>query len=172
MTQYSKRIAIVHWLTVLLLIAAYALGMTLDETHDAAAKLPLFPPHMLLGDAILVLTAVRLYFRMKDGKPAPLAAPNLMDKIATGTHHLIYLLLIAMPLSGIATAATSGLVEALSTHDASKVPDFEKVELLEVHEAIGELLLVVLVLHVAAALYHQFIVKDGLMERISLRRKD
>ncbi len=134
MTQYSKRTAIVHWLIFLLVIVALFLGHELDESKDAAQKLSLFPLHILAGDLILLLTLVRIYFRKKDGEPAPANANPLLNKIAAATHGLLNLSLIAVVIAGMATAVTSGVLEALKKSDPSLIPDFDKVAAFEYHQ--------------------------------------
>lgn len=74
MTQYSKRMVITHWLTLILLIAAWFLGHELDEArHEATgASLAGYVAHALVGAVILLLTLARFYFRRKDGTPPPI----------------------------------------------------------------------------------------------------
>ena len=78
--------------------------------------------------------------------------------------------LIAVAIAGMATAATSGVIEALKKSDPSLIPDFDKVGAMEVHQLFIALLLALLALHVVAAVYHQFIVKDNLLRRIMIKR--
>ncbi|MDX8380161.1 MAG: cytochrome b/b6 domain-containing protein, partial [Gallionella sp.] len=107
MTQYSKRMVIVHWLTLALLFSAWYLGDSLSEMTDASnATLTAYLVHMVAGGSVLLLTAVRLFFRLKDGTP-PAMGQGVMDKVATGVHHLLYLLLFILPVSGILTVINS-----------------------------------------------------------------
>jgi cytochrome b561 len=171
MKQYSKRLAAIHWLTLILFIAALYLGHELDETEAVAAKMALYPYHFILGDLILILTLIRTYFLRKDGKPAPLQGGSpIANKVATGLHHLLYVLLIALPVSGMVMINTTGLVEAVKAHDISKMPDLEKFAIHEVHAAIVAIIVLTIALHALAALYHQFILKDNLLRRMALKR--
>ena len=73
MTQYSKRIVIVHWLTVLLVILAWYLGDNLAEaTDNSKATLAGYFLHIFVGSVIFLLTLFQLYFRRKDGRPSSL----------------------------------------------------------------------------------------------------
>lgn len=175
MKQYSKRMVIVHWLTLALLIAAWLLGEELAEaTDESKATLAGYIAHMLVGGTILLLTATRLIFRSKDGTP-PAAGNTPMDKMAKGIHHLLYTLLVLLPVSGMVTVITSDAGKALLAGDAALLPKedgFEHVFAHEVHEVLVTVLIVVVVVHLLGALKHQFIAKDGLMDRMSLRRKD
>lgn len=170
MKQYSKRTAVFHWLIFLLVVAAFFVGHELGESKDAAQKLSMFPLHFLAGDLILLLTLVRIYFRKKDGEPAPANANPLLNKIAAATHGLLNISVIAVVISGMVTAATSGVIEALKKSDPNLVPDFSTVGAKAYHELFIGVLLLLVVFHVLAAAYHQLIVKDNLMRRIMIKR--
>lgn len=171
MKQYSKRLAAIHWLTLILFIAAFYLGHELDETKAAAAKMALYPYHFIIGDFVLILTLIRTYFLRKDGKPAPIQGGSpIANKVATGLHHLLYVLLIALPISGMVMINTTGLVEALKAHNVSQLPDLEKFAVHEVHAAIIAIILLTIALHVVAALYHQFVLKDNQIRRMAIKR--
>jgi cytochrome b561 len=174
MTQYSKRMVIAHWLTLALLIAAWFLGDNLAEaTDESKATLAGYITHGAVGAAILLLTVTRLFFRSKDGTP-PAIGQTVMDKVAKGIHHALYTVLFVLPVSGIAILLTSKAGPALLAGDANMLPkehDFHKVFAHEVHEQLVNVLIVLVVIHILGAIKHQFISKDGLMERMMLRRK-
>lgn len=173
MTQYSKRMVIAHWLTLLLLIAAWFLGHELDEArHEAGGPLIGYIAHALAGATVLLLAFARLYFRGKDGTPPPMG-DTPMDKVAKGIHHLLYTVMILIPVSGVLTVATSEVKNAILAWDATLLPKkFSGVFAHDVHETLVTVLIVLVVIHVLGAIKHQFIMKDGLMERMSLRRKN
>jgi len=173
MKQYSKRMVIVHWLTLALLVAAWFLGEAADEArHEGHATLIGYLAHGLVGGAVLLLLVARLYFRRKDGTPPPMGN-TLMDKVAKGIHHALYTVLLLVPFSGMMTTLTSKVSDALLAWDATLLPaKFTGVPAHEVHEVLVNILIVLVVVHVLGAVKHQFIMKDGLMERMSLNRKD
>ena len=170
MKQYSKRTSILHWLIFLLVVAAFFLGHFLADDANPAQKLSLLPVHFLTGDLILILVLVRIYFRKKDGEPAPANANPLLNKLATATHGLLNISLIVVEITGVVTDAASGVIEAIKKSDPSLLPDFEKVGAREVHEILISVMLLLLAFHVVATLYHQFVVKDNLMRRIVIKR--
>ena len=174
MTQYSKRMVIVHWLTLVLFIAAWFLGEDLAEaTDESKATLAGYIVHMAVGGTILLLTLYRLYFRSKDGIPVPLG-DTTMDKLAKGVHYLLYSVLFVLPVSGILIILNSKAGTALLAGDANLLPKehgFKDVFSHEVHEVLVNVLIVLVVVHILGAIKHQFINKDGLMERMMLRRK-
>ncbi|MDP2805015.1 MAG: cytochrome b/b6 domain-containing protein [Gallionellaceae bacterium] len=170
MKQYSQRTAVIHWLIFVLFIAAFFLGHELDESKDLAQKLSMYPMHFIIGDLVLLLTLLRIYFRKKDGEPTPANANPLLNKLAAATHVLMNVSVIAVVASGVATVATSGVIAALKAGDPNLIPDFHKVEAKEFHELFIAIVLLLVIFHVAAALYHQLIVKDNLLRRIMIKR--
>lgn len=165
----------VHWLTLALLVAAFFLGHELAESTDESKATVLgYQLHALAGITILLLSLTRLYFRKQDGTP-PALGQTPMDKMAKGIHHLLYTLLVVLPISGFVTVVTSDAIKGLQANDASLLPKddgFENVFAHEVHELLGVVLIAIVALHVLGAIKHHFIMKDGLMERMMLRRKD
>ena len=174
MTQYSKRMVIVHWLTLVLLIAAWYLGDSLAEaTDDGKATLAGYIVHILMGGTILLLTLSQLYFRRKDGRPPLLADTPMYQVVAKYVHYFLYTVLILLPVTGVTIILTSKVGAALLAGDATLLPrKFHGVFAHAVHEQLVNVLIVLVVIHILGAIKHQFISKDGLMERMVLRRKD
>lgn len=172
MKKYSKRSIIVHWLTLVLLVAAWFLGDSAsDARHGEGATIAGYMVHILVGGTVLLLTLMRIIFRRADGIPPPMG-DTPMDKVAKGIHHVLYLLLFVLPLSGIMQVLTSDVGKALLAGDASLLPKkFEGVPAHGVHEILVNVLIVVVVVHVLGALKHQFVMKDNIMDRMSLRDK-
>lgn len=172
LNQYSKRMVIVHWLTLALLIAAWFLGESVhDARHDVGATLTGYIVHASVGGTILLLLLAQLYFRSKDGTPSAIGNTPL-DKAAKGVHYLLYTLLVLLPVSGMMEIVTSDVGKALLAGDATILPKkFDGVSAHVVHEQLVNVLIVLVAVHLLGAIKHQFIMKDGLMERMSLRRK-
>lgn len=176
MTQYSKRMVIVHWLTLALLIAAWYLGDSLGEaTDDSKATLAGYFVHIAVGGTILLLAFSQLFFRRKDGTPPLVDDKPIYQIVAKGVQYLLYTVLFVLPVSGITILLTSKAGPALLALDANLLPKehgYRGVFAHEVHEQLVNVLIVLAVLHILGAIKHQFIMKDGLMERMMLRRKD
>ena len=175
MNQYSKRMVIVHWLTLALLLAAWYLGDSLGEaTDESKATLAGYIVHISVGGTVLLLTLFRFSFRRSDGIPAP-AGDTAMDKLAKSVHYLLYIVLFVLPVSGVVILLTSKAGPALLAFDASLLPKehgYRGVFAHEVHEQLVNVLIALVTLHILGAIKHQFITKDGLMERMMLRRKE
>jgi cytochrome b561 len=159
-----------HWLIFVLVVAAFILGHNVKEMQETTQKLAMYPYHFILGNLVLLLVLVRIFFRKKDGGPAPANSSPLLNKVASLTHVLLNLSLIAVPVSGFVTVLTSGLLDAFKANDPNLVPNFHEVAAREFHEMFIGVLVLLLVTHIAATLYHQFIVKDNLLRRIMIRR--
>ncbi len=170
MKQYSMRTAVTHWLVFLLVVAALGLGLYLADGENTAEKLSLFPVHFLIGDTVLLLTLLRIYFRKKDGEPAPANQNPVLNKLATAVHQGLNISILAVAISGMVTVVKSGVLKAMEAHDPTLIPDFSKVEAKEFHELFIGITVALLAFHVAAAIYHQFLVKDNLMRRIMIKR--
>lgn len=156
---YSRLQIRLHWLVFALLVLQYILHEPITEAFDliedglTPVLSPLVAAHVFGGFLIFVLVATRLYIRIERGvPPLPATDPPLQRMAAHVTHLSLYALLIAMPVSG-AVAWFRGNEAAA-----------------EAHEVMRALLLALIALHVAGALYHQFVVKDAVMER--MRRGD
>lgn len=152
MFRYSSRQFILHWAAVILLVLQYLANSPISQafrtwmregqkTLTAGAM-----AHIAVGIAILLVVLWRLALR-RSAPAAPYDA-GLLGLAARITHGLLYLLLIAIPLTGL--AAWFGGVTAAG----------------EAHEVMTNLLLALAGLHVAAALFHQFVLKDGLLNRM------
>lgn len=174
MVPYSRRLVIIHWLTLVLLIVAWYLGDVLvDARIEKDATLIGYFAHALMGGAILLLTILRMTFRGVDGTPPPVGN-SVMDIVARGVHHGLYVLLILLSITGFMTLLTSTVGMALVTNAAILLPaEYTGPSVIPhaVHEILVTVMMVVVLVHILGAIKHQFIMKDGLMRRMSLRRK-
>jgi len=175
MTQYSKRMVIVHWLILVLLIAAWYLGDSLaDATDESKATLFGYIVHMAMGGTVLLLALTQLIFRSKDGRPPLVKDKPIYQAVAKSVHYLLYAVMFLLPVTGILIILNSKAGAALLAFDANLLPKehgFKDVFSHEIHEQLVNVLIALAVIHILGAIKHQFITKDGLMERMMLRRK-
>lgn len=167
MTQYSNRMMVVHWLVLVMLVAAWFLGDAVhDARHEGGATIAAYVVHALVGASVLLLTLVRLFFRGKDGVPPPLG-DTPADKLAQLVKYLLYAVSILLPVSGTMQVLTSNVGKAIIAGDAAMLPKkFEGVMAHGVHEVLVNVLIVLVVVHVLGALKHQFVLKDNIMGRM------
>jgi len=154
---YSRIQIILHWAIALLvvfqfvghdaiqgMVEAFGLAASSEESIPLLAR-----AHVIAGILTFVLMLVRVFMRFTKGTPAlPKEETAMMKMAARATHGMLYLALFLMPMSG--AAAWFGQIELADT----------------VHVTLKFVLLGFVALHVAAALYHQFILKNGLIKRM------
>lgn len=173
MKRYSTMMVLLHWLLAIFILGAIFMGaFVLDEMEsDHPQKVLLLKTHILAGAGIMLLTLFRLYVRITTAQPAPLASDSpVMDKIAKGMHHLLYLLTILTVLAGVTLAVAADLPAILLNHVAALPKDYEDFVAHEAHGLFANMLFFTILLHAAAALYHQFVLKDGMLSRMALRK--
>ncbi len=165
-----------HWAIVVLLIVQVTLGMIADELPLGLEKLALLARHKSFGITILGLAVIRLAWRWIDRPPPPPPMPRWQQLAANLNHWALYALLFAMPLSGWMMSSASNY--PVSWFGLAQLPDLVlpdrslKEQLEEIHELLATILISLALLHVAAALKHQFFDRDGLLFRmLPWRRK-
>lgn len=169
--RYTKVASSLHWLIALAVLANIALAM-LTEGLPRETRGALMGIHKALGVTILALTLLRILWRVGH-KPPPLpSAMTGWERVFSRALHLLfYLLLIALPMSGwiwMSAADRPIDVFGLFTMPSIAAPDKALADMMhERHEVLGLAMLTLVVLHVAAALKHQFVDRDGLMGRMN-----
>jgi cytochrome b561 len=168
--RYHPLITLLHWVLTVLIIGSLTLGFFRIEPMPNADphKIGLLRIHMIVGIVILVLMTIRLLVRFFTSKPRA-ANPNhpALDKFATLAHTAFYLLVLLMATSGIATAVLSGLgMIVFGDSGAALPPSFLIYPPRIVHGTIAIALTALIALHIVAALYHQFVLRDGVFRRI------
>jgi cytochrome b561 len=192
--RYTKIAVVLHWLIAIGIFAMFALGWYMSDlpkeapkqmaydlfdwgiytwqlSEEASPRTFYFNLHKSLGVSIFALILFRVFWRMTHKPPTLLSSYKAIErKLATGAHHLLYLLMVAMPLSGIVMALASkyGIkwfgLELIGGLDNKPMRELFK----EVHEIIGFILLLIVVFHILGALKHKFIDKDDTIKRMSL----
>lgn len=154
---YSRAHIILHWVTLLVMIQQFVFHDAISAAFRAmlrgetVAQSPAIAAHVFGGALILIFALARVAMRAEGHVPPEAAAPATQKLAARAVHLALYAVMILLPLSG-AIAWFRG-VEAAG----------------EAHEVMKSVLLVLVALHVIGALWHQFVLKDGLMRRMSLR---
>lgn len=160
-TLYTRPQIFLHWITFALVALQYLLHEPMAEAFErveegiAVPATGLVAVHIALGFLIFALVLVRLQQRAAHGTPPlPEAEPEWQKKIAHATHYSLYGLLILLPVTG-----------AIAWFRQSEAAA-------EVHSVLRILLLLLILLHFLATLYHQFVLKTGLMDRMRLRPRE
>lgn len=149
-TGYSGLQIGLHWLIAILIVTAWFTGEGAEEAMEVVEEggAAGFVPHVAIGLAILALVVVRVLVRLGRGAPAAPGEPGSLSVMAADWgHRLIYLLMIAVPLGGISVF-------------------FLGLDVGEVHGLAANVLMLVVLGHALMALYHQYVLKDGLLRRM------
>lgn len=173
--RYSLVAIALHWLLALLILAVFAVGVYVDDLPFSLAKLKLINWHKWAGVAILALSVLRLVWRLTHRPPAlsariESAMPGWQRVAFHGTHHLMYGLFFAVPLLGWAYSSAKGY--PIVWFGVLPLPDWVAPNealaavLKPLHALAAWGLIGLVALHVAAALKHQFIDRDGLLDRM------
>jgi len=165
---------LLHWLVAGMLVVQFVLAKLADlaeEADSAVRELALLANHKSVGITILILVIVRLVWRLRKPPPAlPATMPKWQVTASHVSHWSLYVLLLAMPVSGWLMSSASAY--SVSWFNLFQLPDFvapdpELKDVFEAaHEVIGKLLIVVAGIHVLAAIKHFAIDKDGVLARM------
>jgi len=165
-----------HWLVVAGIAAQFVWSWRIDRTDSIRAEFALVNQHKSIGMTILGLVILRLLWRAFNRPPPFPDSMSTFEKRAASTAHwLLYALILAMPLSGwIYTSAAGFGPELFGLVDIpALVAQNEQIENLfgTTHEWLAKFILVLVSIHVLAALRHQLLLKDGLLGRMLPRWK-
>ena len=169
-TRYTPVAVVLHWLMALAIIGSFCVGLYMADLPFSLTRLKLYNWHKWAGVTILALAALRLLWRLTHRPPADLPAPAWQRFAAHATHWALYALFFLVPLAGWAYSSAAGFPIVL--FGVLPLPDFVSPDraLAEVlkqrHSQLAWALAVVVLLHVAAALKHHFIDRDGLLHRM------
>ena len=169
-TRYSGLAIALHWLLAAALVVSFAAGLYMVGLPLSLQRLKLYNWHKWAGISILALSLVRLAWRFRHRPPADLPMPAWQATAAHATHHLMYVLFFVVPLLG--WAYTSAVGFPVVVFGVLPLPDFVPADkalaeqLKPWHAWLAYLLAALTVAHVAAALKHHFIDRDGLLARM------
>lgn len=161
--RYKSIVVWIHWITAAVVVAQVAVGLAFHRLYEQGTpeRMELFAWHKTIGATILVLALIRLAVRlMNPPPPYPSDFPKWERFLAVWNHRLFYILLIVLPLTGLAAVsgrAEDGTVPLLFGLSLPAIPGIaEENDFGDVHEILVWTTLALVVLHVAAALYNQF----------------
>jgi cytochrome b561 len=172
MQRYTTTAILFHWLLAVMIIGAFTLGLVMtDMPGITPTKLKYFSWHKWAGVTILALAALRLLWRLTHKAPAyPAGMPAWQMTSANVLHGMLYVLMFAVPLSGYFYTLASGYpVVYFGVLELPVLIDKNeqlKPVLQAVHYWLNMGMAACVALHVAAALKHHFIDRDGLIKRM------
>ena len=164
-----------HWLLALAIICSFCVGLYMADLPFSLTRLKLYNWHKWAGVSILLLSALRLLWRLANKPPADLPMPAWQARAAHLTHGLLYLLFFAVPLAGWAYSSATGF--PIVWFGMIPLPDFVPKDkalaetLKELHKYLAYGLAALVLAHIGAALKHHFIDRDGLLQRMLPARR-
>jgi len=168
--RYSHGAATFHWLTAILVLGQVYVGFSFAALPKGPARMEMFTIHKTLGATILIVTLLRLAYRLLNAPPPyPSDLPRWDRFIAVWSHRIVYTALIALPLTGliaVSDRARDGWVNLLWGMRIPALPIGDGDLFGDVHEILVWTTIGLLVIHVAAAIYHQWIKRDDAAGRM------
>lgn len=170
MKRYYPVLVLLHWLLALMIIAGLFMGtQVLSATPNSdPQKLFYLQMHMSMGFLILGLMIARFIVRLFTAKPVRADIGNeTLNLLGHITHYALYAVVIALAMSGLATANLAGLPEIIFAGSGAPLPaSFDEFAPRAAHGILALLLMGLIAGHVSASLYHQYIRKDALFSRM------
>jgi cytochrome b561 len=169
---YSAVARTFHWLTAALVLTMLPIGISI-ATFDLgpAVEDPLYHSHRSIGALVLVITAARLTYRLfNPAPPLPVDMPAWQHLAALATHWGLYALLIVQPIVGwIATSAYRAPIIVFGLFELPPIWAENRAlseNLFGLHRLLGIAMAALILAHIAGALFHQFVRRDNLMQRM------
>ena len=171
-SQRYTRVAItLHWLIAAAILCTFLLGQYMTGLQLSPAKLKLYSYHKWIGVTIFLLVLIRLAWRVTHRPPpAPASMPAWQHSAAKIAHFFLYALTLCIPISGWLMSSASGFqvvyLGMLPIPDLLGKSKALADQLKQLHEALNWLMLLVVALHVAAALKHHLVDRDDVLWRM------
>lgn len=178
-TRYNEVAIAIHWLTAFAIVAQFALGWTMISLRPPSSlHFSLYQWHKSIGITIFALSVLRLIWRLRHRPPLlPAAMPVWEKRAAKFSHASLYVLLIALPISGWAVVSASPLNIPTMLYGVLPIPHIPVLADLPdkraaqqafktLHAIGGWILALLLAGHVGAALRHHFLLRDEVLVRM------
>ncbi|WP_432480972.1 cytochrome b [Moraxella sp. ZY200743] len=160
--KYALLVRVFHWIGALLILVAF---IAINQGDEFVGL------HKSIGASFLLWTILRILTRFVTTAPSPVSAPAWQKTIAHLTHVALYVVMLAMPISGVLMSMYGGRgVSVFGLFDLPTIvsinPSMAKLMNLWHTQLIWLVMWLLIVMHIGAALYHQFVIKDGLLNRM------
>ena len=173
--RYGDAAIALHWLTAVLIVANLALGLSMVPLPINPRKLQWYAWHKWIGITVFLITCMRLAWRSAQPSPEPVAMPEWQRRAAVVSHLLLYVLLLAIPVSGwLYSSATGVQVVYLGLVPLPDLVPTDKAlagVLRAAHLTLNFTLFALVIVHSAAALKHHFVDRDPALVRMLPRTR-
>lgn len=159
MNRYPPSMVVLHWLLAIVVLFLLLLG------GDIALKI-----HLLLGLSVGGLFLIRFSIKLYTQKLLSADKKSLIFRLSNAAHNIIYGLVFAVVSSGVGVAVEAELLEVIRS--GSSLPEnYSDLVIVDIHDALTDILLVVVSIHIMAAFFHQFIFEDAPFSRMWFGRR-
>ena len=169
--QYGRTAIALHWLTALLLVCSFTIGLSMVGLPLSRQKLQWYAWHKWIGITVFLVTCLRVAWRATHAAPDPLGAmPPWQRRASVLVHDTLYLLLLVIPLSGWIYSSSTGVQVVYL--GVIPLPDLVPKDrelarmLLILHLTLNFALFSLVCVHTAAALKHHFFDRDTVLTRM------
>ena len=169
--RYTGVAIALHWLIAAAILGTFLLGQYMTNLQLSPAKLKLYSYHKWIGVTIFLLVLARIAWRLAHRPPPPPASmPAWQHSAASIAHFFLYALTLAIPVSGWLMSSASGFqvvyLGVIPIPDLMAKSKDAAQELRQLHEAFNWLMVLVVAMHVAAALKHHLMDRDDVLRRM------
>lgn len=159
-----------HWVIFILVTFMLVLGYCMDDVTDKMVRAEIVNIHKLTGLSILLLMTLRLLWALMNPKPDLPSGTKLWERhLERAVHFLLYFVLFAMPIAGWIMSVAGGHAPHLFNLSLSlPLPQNTMVKHIaaDMHDTLAIVIIILVSLHVLAALYHYFFKKDEVLSRM------
>jgi cytochrome b561 len=165
--RYSKSSIILHALQgVMLLFILLTGSLILEDMPNNIDKVGSYKIHMIVGLVIFILTFIRIVFILKSPDVTPLHVDGIRAKLIKINHVLIYVVVIAMAVSGIVLSQLSGLGEIVFFGANKAIPNLEEFLPYFSHVILSKVLMFLIVMHVVGVFSYMYKTKENILTRM------
>ncbi len=170
--RYSRTAMLLHWAIAILLVLNFGLGERTEDLREGPELFWAMQLHKSIGITVLLLTIWRLALRLLTPRPPKAADGPVFQAFSTAVHWGFYAVMLLAPVSGWVIVSTAKVQLPTLLFDIvpwPSLPNFghdvhEAAE--EAHEILTKAMIPLLALHLVGAVRHQFLLRDGLVERM------
>jgi cytochrome b561 len=168
--QYGMITILLHWVMALLFVGMFIAGFVMTNIPKSAMRSSLYDLHKATGLLLFILLVIRISWRFINIQPKlPQGMSSWMKLAAICTVITLYLLMFMMPVSGFFVSVTGG--HSVSFYNLFAIAPFTENTVLSnvfsnLHELAAYTLILVLIMHVSGAMFHQFKLKDNILKRM------
>jgi len=170
---YDDRTIHLHWVTAVIVALLWGIAELIDLFPRGAPKIAVRSVHIILGLLLVAVVVRRLIWRSGRGKILPPAPGGLWGRAARMSHAVLYAVLVAVLLLGISNAWARG-DSIFSLFSIPKLlPDFPSLKQAvgKLHKIGANVLVILALLHALAALFHHYVLRDTVLQRMLVHRK-